>query len=216
MKKTDNHSRSQPLELTAPIWIGMAIVVLLGVVIQWRKFNGVRTLNPTPPLEIKRHLASMHQFPGLGVEIALPEGWSYLAVTEDTNATAATLVHSVSQSIVSLRANRLAEWPPKGHATKKDFFENVEIDWVSLQVPRVIRLDDSFENGAVLQKSAIAWTDLDPRRFGRLVPRGKRQAESTPETRDLIMILVNHHRGDEISSAVRELCDSIRFFDASS
>ncbi|MCP4885588.1 MAG: hypothetical protein P1U77_05945 [Rubripirellula sp.] len=216
MKKTDNHSRSQPLELTAPIWIGMAIVVLLGVVNQWRQFNGVRTLNPTPALEIKRHLASTHQFPGLGVEIALPEGWAYLSVTEDTNATAATLVHSVSQSIVSFRANRLEEWPPKGHATKEDTFENIEIDWVSLKVPRIIRLDDGFENGAVLQKYAIAWIDLDPRRLGRLIPRGERQAESTRETRDLIMILVNHQRGDEISSAVRELCNSIRFLDASS
>ncbi len=215
MKKTDNHSRSQPLELTAPMWVGMAVVVLLGIVSHVRQANGVRTLSPEPALEIERHLASTHQFLALGVEIALPEGWIYLAVTKDTRVTAATLMHPASQSIVSLRANLLEDWPPKGYAAEEVFFKYIEMDWVLLKLRRVIHLDEASGNGDLVRQPALAWVDLDPRRLGRLVPRGNSTVESAQETRGLIMILVNHQRGDELNLAVRELCDSIRFLDAS-
>ena len=189
----------------------MAIVVLLGIVNQWRQSDDARTLNTGPALKIVRHLGSTHQFTGLGVEVLLPEGWVYLSVVEDARSMAATFMHPASQSIVSLRANRLDVWPPKGHTAQEDVFAHVEMDWVSLKVPRMILLDQGLKKEDALPKSGIAWVDLDPRRLGRLVPPGGRTSESGQETRDLIMILVTHQHENELNPAVRELCDSIRF-----
>jgi hypothetical protein len=199
--ETELQPKSQPLELTPPVWIGLALVALLGVAIHWRQLDGRTT--------IVRKQHTTHRFIQLGVEVSLPDGWTYLASFDDRVATYATMMHRQSHSIVSLRINRLENWPPQGFASRQETFANVRADWVALRLPRMIQLEHDSMAAKNLMQPRLVWTDFDPRCLGRIVPVNS--ADSPRADQTLIMIVVTHQRGEPVNAAVRELCNAIEF-----
>lgn len=199
----DNRDLQTPaFHLTPALWTGVVIVILLGGVVNLRRFDRKRLRRPYS-IPIVRHETTTHVLSQLGVEVALPHGWIYLSIATDSEASHTTLMHVASQSIVSLRKNRLDEWPPKDHTAKQESFAWVDVDWVDLQNNQKVPIDEPL-----LAARTCEWVELDPRFLGRLTPNGNGDQPGDP---DLMMILVTHQTGDRLNSAIRDLCDAIRF-----
>lgn len=202
-----------PLQLTVPVWIGLALVALLGVVSRLRIQDQASTLDTVQPFKpvIVRHQGSTHRFMQLGIEIPLPDGWVYLSLVDEAVSTHATLMHAESNSIVSFRPNRLETWPPKGHDTEREIYSGIEAEWVSLKLPRAIRVDEqSFVRDGLLD-ARLQWTDFDPRQLARITPRGVVPGGSEESRPELIMIVVTHQLAGHRPDALAQLCDAIRF-----
>ncbi len=105
---------SQPLELQPWLWIALGVVAIIGVAARIRDRDAVQTLDHLDGNQqiIVRTAAGTHVFPMLGIEVTLPEGWSYLSVTDDAMADAPTFVNETANSIVRLRPFGFLAWPP--------------------------------------------------------------------------------------------------------
>lgn len=211
MKSNDSEPTSKPLELTAPVWIGLALVALLGVFNRTRHPDRTSTLEIVQPFDpvIVRHQGTSHRFIQMRMQLTLPDGWVYLSVVDDAFSLQATVVHADSNTIVSFRPNLLDEWPPSGHSVREEVYSGANVQWVSLKLPRRIRVVGPTSEA--LLDPRLAWTDYDPRQLGRIRPRGVLDPGIEDDAPDVIMIVMTHDRADKVNSALQQLCDAVRF-----
>ncbi|MGI9473452.1 MAG: hypothetical protein ACR2NZ_18060 [Rubripirellula sp.] len=136
----DTDTKSRPLELTPLMWVAIGIVALVGVVAVVDQEQSPRTLDylsGEKPVII-RSTSETHRFPFLGVAITLPEGWSYLSVTDDAVAEKPSFVHEETGSILRLQRFGLETWPPAGAEMTSMLGGRVE--WVQIDHRRLGRL----------------------------------------------------------------------------
>ena len=133
---------SRPLEFTTIVWVALLLVGLIGLRQLLEEPSPRQTLSyleGSHPLII-RSIAERHQFPLLGVEVELAEGWTYLSVAEDVQASTTTFLHSSAQSIVRLEPFRLVEWPPAGTEVEVESYGDWSVEWTEIDHRRVGRL----------------------------------------------------------------------------
>ncbi len=124
------------------MWIALLLVGIIGVRQLLEPSDQPRTLGfleGSDPL-IVRSSEQLHRFPTLGISVDVTEGWTYLAVAEDVQASAPTFVHKDSQSIVRLEPFRLRSWPPAGRETEVESVGEWELEWAEIDYRRVGRL----------------------------------------------------------------------------
>ena len=140
MTKPEDHSR--PLEMTRLVWVALAVVALIGVVKIADQEQRLSTLGSFGSEEsvIIRSDEGSHQFPFLGVAVNLPEGWSYLSVTEDAVAERPSFVHEESGSIVRLQRFALKTWPPSDTEVETSEMDKGTVEWVQIDHRRLGRL----------------------------------------------------------------------------
>jgi len=80
VSSTDSQRNSVPLQMTVPVWIGLALVALLGVGSRMKLQDQASTLDRVQAFKpvIVRHPGSTHRYMQLGIAVHLPEGWLYL------------------------------------------------------------------------------------------------------------------------------------------
>lgn len=139
MNPTD--SSSQPLELQPWLWVALGAVAIIGVAARFRDRDELRTLDPFDGDQqiVVRTTASKHAFPILGIQVTLPDGWSYLSVTDDAIADEPTFVNEIAASIVGIRPFRFRAWPPIEAKIEKRQYDNFTIEWVEMDHRRIGR-----------------------------------------------------------------------------
>ena len=133
---------------------------LAGLVTNQAKIQTLGYLDRDDPVVV-RSAATTHHFPVLGISIALPSGWSYLAVTDDVLATRPTFVNESAHTIVRIHASPVATWPDEVEA--KHRFGDALAQWIRLRGPR-LDLTIHALGGQLIH----TWDETDPRMVGRL------------------------------------------------
>lgn len=137
-----NDSSSQALELTPWVWIVLALAALLAMARWISDRDELQTLvylEKDDPVIVRASVGT-HYFPRLGIQVTLPEGWSYLSVTDDATADQLTFVNESTHSIVSLRRFLFQSWPPFESNTVTEQYGEVAIEWINVDHRGVGRL----------------------------------------------------------------------------
>ena len=133
---------SRPREFTPVLWVALLLVGLIGLrqllgpADQPQTLAFLDALNPV----VVRSSEQLHRFASLGVEVEVTEGWTYLGVVDDIQATSPTFVHKASQSIVRLEPFRLRSWPPSGANLEVETGGQLTLEWAEIDYRRVGRL----------------------------------------------------------------------------
>lgn len=132
---------SQPLELRPWLWIGLGAVAIIGLAARMRDRDEAQTLDHLDGNQqiIVRTAAGNHVFPILGIQVTLPEGWSYLSVTDDAVAYQPIFVNETATSIVSLRPFGFRSWPPIEAKIVNRQYANFTIEWIEVDHRRIGR-----------------------------------------------------------------------------
>jgi hypothetical protein len=125
---------SQPLELTAGVWIVLGLVALLGISHIVHVDDEVRTLLPWDKnqLVIVRQVVEPHSFSFLGIKVLPVSGWTYLSITDDSLADRPTFVNQSTHSILSLRLMKFGSWPPSESEVTREEYGDVTIEWIEV------------------------------------------------------------------------------------
>lgn len=112
------------------MWIVFGIVAIIGIVNRLGNPNPVRYLDYIHDKEIiLRSKDTVHSFPGLGIDVALPEGWSYLSRRDDAIAVDLVFVNESQHSIAKVQPFRFVSWPPIEVEIETRQYANVMIEW---------------------------------------------------------------------------------------
>lgn len=142
---------SQPLDLQPWLWVALGAVAILALEARIRDRNEMRTPDGLDGNQIIiRTSGANHTFPILGIKLALPEGWSYLSVTDDAYADEPTFVNESAHSIVNLRPYRFRAWPPIDAKIESRQYARFTIEWVELDHRRIGRFTQGDADVSVL------------------------------------------------------------------
>lgn len=128
--RSDHEPR--PVEISPLMWVALGVVVLIGI----RQYASepssggfLNYLNPNQ-ITVSRSEDAEHQFPRLGVQVAVSDGWTYLATSHDSQVFSPTFSHAKSNLILRLQPFHIEQWPPEGVQPDLVEVDGTEMLWV--------------------------------------------------------------------------------------
>ena len=128
--------------MTPVVWVALGVVLLVGLFTYSDKQRSPRTLdflNVEKPIIIRSSDAT-HHFPYLGISVTLPDGWSYLSVTDDAVAERPSFVQEATRSIIRLQRFGVETWPPADTEVETTPLAKGSVEWVQVDHRRLGKL----------------------------------------------------------------------------
>ncbi len=122
----------RPVTISPMMWIALGLVAIIGIRQYASEPQSGTFLNYLTPnqITVSRSEDAEHQFPRLGVRVAVSDGWAYLSTSQDSLAFTPTFSHAKSNLILRLQPFHLDQWPPEGAQPENIEVEGVEMQWV--------------------------------------------------------------------------------------
>lgn len=183
----------KPLELPPGVLIGLALVVLIGLVDMGTDREDVSGSAPltsaTVPVSVSRVAGKSIELAPLGVRVRCAEGWAYLSVSGAEETAGPVFMNESSHLIVRLSKFPFGDWPPSG--------QELEARGANLPADtRPIHRDFAQVSIEWIEATGPSGTGV---RVGRL-HRNKI---------DVLIVAMTHSGESSFPASLRQFCDSI-------